>query len=71
MKLCSGCVLPPGDEFIDDFFKKCHLAIEWHSPLIEEENNSKANEVIHHTSVSLKEEREETSINMEDCLKKF
>jgi len=71
MKLCSGCVIPPTEEFIEDFFRKCHVAIEWHSSLIEEEYNSKANEVLHHSSVALKEEKEDNFINMEDCLRKF
>jgi hypothetical protein len=40
MKMCSGCVLKPTDEFIEDFFKKVHIAIEWHSSLIEEDYNN-------------------------------
>jgi hypothetical protein len=39
MQMCSGCLLPPTDDFIEDFFKKIHLAIEWHSSLIEEDYN--------------------------------
>lgn len=71
MKRCSGCVLPPTDNYIEDFFKKCHLAIEWHSTLIEEEYNPKANEVLHHSSTSIKDEKEDNYINLEDCLRKF
>jgi hypothetical protein len=48
MKICSGCLLPPTSLFIEDFPKLCHLAIEWHSSVIEEDYNSSANEVIHH-----------------------
>ena len=29
--MCSGCIVLPTDEVIPDFFKKIHLAIEWHS----------------------------------------
>lgn len=35
--MCSGCILPPTNDYIEDFLKKCHIAIEWHSSLIEEE----------------------------------
>jgi hypothetical protein len=48
--MCSGCTIPPTDEFIDDFFKKIHLAIEWHSSLIEEEYDHEITEVINHPS---------------------
>jgi hypothetical protein len=44
--MCSGCVLAPGEEFIEDFFKKAHLAVEWHSSLIEEEYDHEVSEVI-------------------------
>lgn len=71
MKLCNGCILSPTDDYVEDFFKKCHLAIEWHSSLIEEEYNPKANEVLHHSSIALKDEREDNYINLEDCLRKF
>jgi hypothetical protein len=37
--MCSGCILSPGNEKIEDFFKKMHIAIEWHSILIEEDYN--------------------------------
>lgn len=48
--MCSGCILSPTEEYVEDFFKKCHLAIEWHSSLIEDEYNPSANEIIHHAS---------------------
>jgi ubiquitin C-terminal hydrolase len=71
LKLCNGCILPPTDDYIEDFFKKCHLAIEWHSSLIEEEYNHQANEVLHHSSTSIKDEKEADYVNLEDCLRKF
>jgi Ubiquitin carboxyl-terminal hydrolase len=37
MEMCSGCLLSPSEEVIDDFLKKMHIAIEWHSSLIEED----------------------------------
>jgi hypothetical protein len=46
MKMCSGCILEPSDEYIEDFFKKCHLAIEWNSNVIEEDYNQAVNEVL-------------------------
>jgi len=31
-KRCSGCIiLPDPEERVEDIFKKCHLAVEWHS----------------------------------------
>jgi ABC-type proline/glycine betaine transport system ATPase subunit len=69
--MCSGCILPPTEEFIEDFFRKCHLAIEWHSSLIEEDYNHQANEVLHHSSTQDKEIIDEDYINLEDCLRKF
>ena len=71
MKYCSGCILPPTDEYIEDFFKKCHLAIEWPSNLIEEEYNTKANEVLHHSSTAIKDEKAEEDVHLDDCLRKF
>jgi len=53
--MCSGCILPPTDAYIDDFFLKCHLAIEWHSGLLEEDYNTQAGEVIHHPSTQDKD----------------
>jgi hypothetical protein len=55
MEMCSGCILPPTEEIIDDFVKKVHLAIEWHSSLIEEDYNNQVNEVINHESTQDKE----------------
>jgi hypothetical protein len=69
--MCSGCVLPPTEEFIDDFFKKIHIAVEWHSSLIEDDYNQLANEVIHHKSTEDKDIQDDGFINLEDCLKKF
>ena len=69
--MCSGCVLPPTEEFIDDFFKKIHIAVEWHSSLIEDDYNQLVNEVIHHKSTEDKEIQDDGFINLEDCLKKF
>jgi len=71
MSMCSGCILPPGNEIIEDFFKKMHLAIEWHSSLIEEDYNQEINEVIHHKSTEDKEIQDDGHINLEDCLRKF
>ena len=71
MEMCSGCVIPPSDEFIDDFFKKCHIAIEWHSGLIEEDYNPQNNEVIHHATTQDKDIIDEEQVNLEDCLRKF
>jgi ubiquitin C-terminal hydrolase len=55
MSMCSGCILSPGNEIIEDFIKKIHIAIEWHSSLIEEDYNQEINEVIHHKSTEDKE----------------
>jgi ABC-type proline/glycine betaine transport system ATPase subunit len=71
MQMCSGCILTPTNDFIDDFFKKCHIAIEWHSSLIEEEYNQSSNEVLQHSSTSIKDNVQEDNINLEDCLRKF
>ena len=46
MKMCSGCILSPSDDYIEDFFKKCHLAIEWNSSVIEDDYNQAVNEVL-------------------------
>ncbi|TNV87076.1 hypothetical protein FGO68_gene9179 [Halteria grandinella] len=72
MKMCSGCLLSPSEEHLDDFFKKLHLAIEWHSSLIEEDYNEQVNDVIQHQSTQDKQiQQEEGAIQLEDCLKKF
>lgn len=71
MKYCSGCVLPPTEDYIEDFFKKCHLVIEWPSALIEDEYNSKANEVLHHSSTAINDEKAEEDVHLNDCLRKF
>ena len=69
--MCNGCILPPTEEYIEDFFKKSHLAIEWHSQLVEEDYNQAANEVLHHSSTQDKQIIEEEFVNLEDCLRKF
>jgi hypothetical protein len=51
MRKCSGCVLPPTEEPIDDYFRRgVYIAIEWHSSLIEEDYNEQVNDVIQHAS---------------------
>ena len=47
------------------------MVIEWHSTLIEEEYNQTANEVLHHPSLALKEEKIDDTMYLEDCLRKF
>lgn len=70
--MCSGCILPPTNEYIEDFCKKIHLAIEWHSSLIEEDYNQDVNEVIHHASTEdSKIQDEDGSLTLSDCLRKF
>ena len=48
---CSGCVIEPSSELIPDFLKKCHIAIEWNSALIEEEYNPTSAEIMRHPSI--------------------
>lgn len=69
--MCNGCILSPSNDFIEDFFKKCHISIEWHSQLIEDDYNTQSNEVLHHSSTLDKEIVDEEYINLEDCLRKF
>ena len=71
MDMCSGCLLPPSEEFIEDFFKKMHIAVEWHSSLIEEDYDHEVSEVINHSSTLDKDIQDDGHINLEDCLKKF
>jgi ubiquitin carboxyl-terminal hydrolase 4/11/15 len=71
MDMCSGCLLPPCEEFIEDFFKKMHIAVEWHSSLIEEDYDHEVSEVINHSSTLDKDIQDDGHINLEDCLKKF
>lgn len=72
LKMCAGCPLLPTDEPIEDFLKKgAHLAIEWHSSLIEEDYNSQVSEVIKHATTRDKDIQEDGFINLEDCLRKF
>lgn len=37
MEMCSGCIMSPSEEIIDNFIQNMHIAIEWHSSLIEED----------------------------------
>jgi hypothetical protein len=67
---CSGCIIEPGISPIKDFLKKCHLAIEWHSNMIEEEYNPMSNEIMRHSSIEslLETDDEEKVISLEKCL---
>lgn len=71
LKMCSGCVLPPCEEYVEDFFKKVHIVIEWHSSLIEDDYNQSVNDIINHKSTEDKEIQDDGFINLEDCLRKF
>lgn len=51
---CSGCVIEPNETVcIYDWLKKCHIAIEWHSQMIEDEYNPTSNEVMRHSSINM------------------
>jgi hypothetical protein len=39
MKICSGCILPPTEDYIEDFARMIHLVIEWHASVIEDDYN--------------------------------
>jgi hypothetical protein len=39
--------------------------------VIEEDYNPKSNEVLHHSSTAINEEKPEEDVNLEDCLRKF
>lgn len=69
--MCSGCIMSPSEEVIDDFIQNMHIAIEWHSSLIEEDYDHQINEVIHHASTEDKDILDDGFINLEDCLRKF
>ena len=57
---------------IKDFLKKCHIAIEWHSNMIEEDYNPTSNEVLRHSSVyKVDQDDDEKIVSLEKCLKKF
>lgn len=71
MQICSGCMLPPTEEYIEEFPKYVHLAIEWNSQVLEDDYNPQANEVLHHASTLDKEIIEDVQVNLEDCLRKF
>ena len=52
---CSGCIVPPGEEALVDFFARSNLIIEWHSSLIEEDYNPSSNFVIEHKEKEIEE----------------
>lgn len=56
MKKCSGCIILPTDApiFEEDFIRKCFIAIEWHSKILDEGYNAMANEVVEHASTKKK-----------------
>ena len=65
-------MIEPGLAPIKDFLKKCHIAIEWHSNMIEEEYNPMSNEIVRHSSIEISEtDDEEKVISLEKCLQKF
>mmetsp|Transcript_42310 Transcript_42310/g.64887 ORF Transcript_42310/g.64887 Transcript_42310/m.64887 type:complete len:187 (+) Transcript_42310:3547-4107(+) len=70
---CSGCVIEPNEGLqIKDFLKKCHLAIEWQSQMIEEEYNPTSNEIMRHPTIfSFEDDPDEQIISLENCLKKY
>ncbi len=71
-QFCAGCVLPPTDTVIEDFYMKSTIAIEWCSHLIEEEYNVSANEVISHESMAEKDKGDESQqVMLDDCMRKF
>lgn len=43
---CTGCVVAPGETLYNAMVTCPTMAIEWHSTLIEESYNPKANEII-------------------------
>jgi hypothetical protein len=67
---CSGCVIEPTEAVpIKDFLKRCHLAIEWHSNMIEEEYSPTSNEIMRHPSIyDFEEDVDEKIISLENCL---
>ena len=57
---------------IDQFLKKAHIAIVWHSQMIEDEYNPSSNEILRHSSIMSEEaDMEEEVISLEQCLQKF
>ena len=72
LERCAGCIIEPTDEPIPDFLRFCHIAIEWHSQMIEENYNPIANEIMRHVSVDkTQQDEEEQVISLEKCLEKF
>lgn len=52
--------------------KKCHIAIEWNSELIEQEYNPTSNEIMRHNSINMyQDDLEDQIVSLEKCLKKF
>ena len=66
-------MIDPSEKPIKDFLKKCFVAIEWNSSMIEEEYNATSNEILRHKSVSQFENdaAEESIISLEHCLEKY
>ena len=70
--MCSGCILEPSQMLIGDFLKKCHLAIEWNSQLIEEDYSPVSSEIMRHSSIyEHQADTQEQEISLEKCLEKF
>jgi len=64
--------MAPDRVIMQDFFHKCHIAIEWQSDLIEEDYSSVSNEVLSHSSIVTNQEiLEEEKSNLDECLTKF
>ena len=70
---CSGCVIEPNETIpIFDWLKKCHIAIEWHSQMIEEDYDPTSNEMTRHRSTEeVETEVEEQIISLDKCLQMF
>ena len=71
VKKCSGCVIWPEETVIPQFLKKCHIAVEWHSQMIESEYNPISNETMKHETTLESEEADDHVISLDDCLQKF
>ena len=67
---CSGCVIEPTEVIpIKNFLKQSHIAIEWHSKMIEQEYNPTSNEIMRHPSIyDFEEDVEEKIISLDNCL---
>ena len=63
---------PTEGTIIHDFLKNCHIAIEWHSSLIQNDYDPTSNEVLIHSSIHrFDDDFEERIISLDNCLKKF